>query len=68
MTPSIDKVEFHQYCYAIFLGKQLKYLKTSSPEQFGNETTFVTKRSIPGVFGFRSFVDQKCVFISPGTI
>lgn len=49
--------ELRQNGYMVLRGKQLKELKLSIQETFGNETDFVTKTTVLGVFNFRSFLN-----------
>jgi hypothetical protein len=49
--------ELRQNGYMVLRGKQLKELKLSIYDTFGNESDFVTKTTVLGVFNFRSFLN-----------
>ncbi|PPD43531.1 MAG: DNA-binding protein [Methylobacter sp.] len=49
--------ELRQNGYMVLRGKQLKELKLSILATFGNESNFVTKTTVLGVFNFRSFLN-----------
>jgi len=49
--------ELRQNGYEILKGKRLKDLKLAICNQFGNETSFVTKTTVLGIFDFRAFLN-----------
>lgn len=49
--------ELHQNGYEVLRGNRLKSLKLEVLRQGGNETGFVTKTTVLGVFGFRAFLN-----------
>lgn len=49
--------ELHKNGYDILKGKRLQKLKLSIIESFGNETDFVTKTTVLGVFDIRAFLN-----------
>lgn len=49
--------ELRQNGYVVLRGKQLKEFKLSIQENFGNESDFVTKTTVLGVFDLRSFLN-----------
>ena len=49
--------ELHQNGYEVLRGKRLKALKLEAAGQGGNETDFVTKTTVLGVFDFRAFLN-----------
>jgi len=49
--------ELRQNGYEVLRGKRLKELKLSIKESFANETDFVTKTTVIGVFDFRAFLN-----------
>lgn len=49
--------ELRQNGYEILRGDRLKALKLAAKAMFGNETDFVTKTTVLGVFDFRAFLN-----------
>ncbi len=49
--------ELRQNGYEVLRGSRLKTLKIAIQSQFGNETDFVTKTTVLGVFDFRAFLN-----------
>lgn len=49
--------ELKQNGYEILRGKSLQDFKLASKEHFGNETDFVTKTTVLGIFDFRAFLN-----------
>lgn len=49
--------ELRQNGYEILRGKRLSALKRAAATAFGNETDFVTKTTVLGVFDFRAFLN-----------
>ena len=49
--------ELRQNGYEVIRGKRLKEIKLSLSECFGNETDFVTKTTVLGIFDFRTFLN-----------
>jgi len=49
--------ELHKNGYEVIRGKRLKDIKLAISECFGNETDFLTKTTVLGVFDFRAFLN-----------
>ena len=49
--------ELRQNGYEVIRGKRLKELKLAVSARFGNETDFVTKTTVLGLFDFRAFLN-----------
>ena len=49
--------ELKENGYEVLGGKRLHDLKKSISEQFGNETDFITKTTLLGIFDFRAFLN-----------
>ncbi len=49
--------ELRKNGYEVIRGKRLKELKLAISAQFGNETDFVTKTTVLGLFDFRAFLN-----------
>lgn len=49
--------ELRQNGYEVLRGKRLKELKLAVSEAFGNETDFITKTTVLGIFDFRAFLN-----------
>jgi len=49
--------ELEKNGYEVLRGKRLKLLKLSISDVFGNETDFLTKTTVLGVFDFRAFLN-----------
>ncbi len=50
--------ELRKNGYGVIRGKRLKEFKLAFSEQFGNETDFVTKTTVLGIFDFRAFLNM----------
>lgn len=55
--------ELRQNGYEVLRGKRLKTLKLAISNLFGNETDFVTKTTLLGVFDFRSFLNLSMLIV-----
>lgn len=55
--------ELRQNGYEVLRGKRLKTLKLAISNLFGNETDFVTKTTVLGVFDFRSFLNLSMLVV-----
>ena len=54
---SRNEAELRNNGYEVLRGNRLKTFKKDLQDQFGNETDFVTKTTILGVFDFRAFLN-----------
>lgn len=61
----IDKYgdELRQNGYEVIRGKRLKILKLAISDRGGNETDFVTKTTVLGVFDFRAFLNLAMLMV-----
>ena len=57
------KEELSQNGYEVLRGKRLKTLKLAISDTFGNETDFVTKTTVLGVFDFRAFLNVAMLIV-----